>query len=114
MDAQVVAMTLLFAALAGYMLWVAYRIQYRDRTDLVRLGSTPLPGANLLKTKFAAVQALQGVGSLAAAAVLVYTKEIEPGIWLFAGVSFALAFRRGILVRAIEMHATSATGKSEA
>lgn len=105
MTAEIWFVAVPLIAVAGCLAWAAHQIYYKGRIDLVRLGSGPLPGAHLLRGQFAALVALQGVLCAAVAAMLVYTGECQPWVWLFAGCSAALAARRGLLVRALEIHA---------
>ncbi len=94
------------------MCWTAFQINFRDRTDLVRFGSKPLPGAALLKTKFAWVVLLQGLASAAAGGALLLFGTLQPTVWGFLAATVVLSARRGLLVRSLELHA--AAPRSEA
>ena len=96
----------LLAVLGIYLVWCAYQIQYKDCMDLVMFGSNPLPGAALLKREFATLYAAYGLTGLATGVIMFITDSISPSLWVFAGVSCALAVRRQLLIRAIEMNAT--------
>ncbi len=101
----------LLAVLGIYVIWCAYQIQYKDRMDLVMFGSRPLPGAALIKRKFATLYAAYGLSGLATGVIMFLTHSISPSLWVFAGVSCALTVRRQLLIRAIEMHATKAVAE---
>jgi hypothetical protein len=93
-------------ALGIYLVWCAYQIQFKDRIDLVQFGTRPLPGVALLKRKFAALHAVHGLTCVATGVIMFITESISPSLWVFAGVSCALAVRRQLLIRAIEMNAS--------
>ena len=83
----------------------AYQVQCRNNVGLIRLGSHPLPGAVLLKAKFAWIFALQGLAFFGAALGIYAAIPMQ----LTAGALFvfwvALMLRRGILVSGIEKYA---------
>ena len=106
MKIDIVLIATLLAVFGSYLLWAAYQIQFNNRVDLVRFGSGQLPGASLLKRQFAVLHVFNGVTCLVVAILILATGHLTPGVWVFAGVSCALAVRRGLLVRAIEMKST--------
>ena len=96
----------LMAIFCLYFFWAAYQIQFNNRYDLVHFGSGPLPGAGLLKRQFATLHKFHGATCLVVAIIMLATDQHAPGVWVFAAVSCALAVRRGLLVRAIEIKST--------
>ena len=91
------------AAVGSYLLWAVYQVQFKNRIDLIRLGSGPLPGAGQLKRQFAVLWAVHAATCGAAALTMALTNTAAPAVWVFAGVSCALAVRRQLLIRAIEI-----------
>ena len=114
MDIQVAFTVLLLAGMACYLLWVAYQVRYKGRAELIKFGSGPMPGANLLNRQFAALHALHGLACAVTAALIAHDGKFSPAIWLLFSCSIVFGFRRSMLIRAIEIHATSASAKSEA
>ena len=45
----------LVACFGAWLLWAAYQVRYRGRTDLIRLGSRELPGAAAFTRQFSAL-----------------------------------------------------------
>ncbi|RQO60593.1 hypothetical protein DBR47_09640 [Paucibacter sp. KBW04] len=111
MKTEVLLLTGLLVALGPFLLWSAYQIQFNKRVDLVRFGSGPLPGAAFLRRQFAAVHFFHGATCLLAGTFMFVTDSAAPGIWVFAGVSCALAVKRQLLIRAIEIKATKAAAE---
>ena len=102
----------LLVALGIYLLWLGYRVYFRNRTQLIRFGSGELPGAQLLKSQFATLFALQAIASLSAAITIFALQALQPGIYILMAALLALGLRRGVLISGLEKHAASA--RSEA
>ena len=107
-----ISMVVVFLAGAIATGWVAHEIHYNGRIDLIRLGSEALPGASLLKARFTYLVAFQAVSCLMSAALVAFTGAIFPAFLLFLCTFVAVATRRGMLVKALELH--SQAGRSEA
>ena len=112
-------MTLLHGSIASAFLvaaiaigWVAYQIHYNGRMDLVRFGTGPLPGAVLLKARFAILFGFQTITCLVSAAIVAFTGAIFPALLFFACAFVAVAIRRETLVRAIELHSQARRGEA--
>ena len=102
----------LLFGLSVFFAWAAHQVHYRGRVQLIRLGSVALPGAELLESQFALLFLLEAIASLGAAIVILVLRELQPGVFLFAAVSVALAFRRSILISGLEKYASSISGEA--
>ena len=105
-------MAAILFGLGGFLAWAAHQIHYRGRVQLILLGSVALPGAELLKSQFALLFLLEAIASLGAAIVILVLHAVQPGIFLLFAVSFALAFRRGMLISGLEKYASSVGGEA--
>lgn len=104
MQTEVKLVAMLLTAVAVGMVWAGYQVIYKGRTNLIRLGSGPLPGAALLSRKFGMLFAWSGLACAAATCVLLITNTFQPAMWLLMVSSLAIAIRRHLLVSAIEKH----------
>lgn len=95
----------LLLVVAAWLCWTAFQIKFKGRTDLVRFGSGPLPGAALLQTQFAWLILLQGVASATAGGALLLLGALQPTVWVFLVATAVLSVRRALLVRSLELHA---------
>jgi hypothetical protein len=100
------AVAALFFVLAAWMCWIAVQIQFKDRTDLIRLGRGPLPGASKLKAKFALVVFTQGVAAAATGGAIWVLGELQPAVLVFIAVTAILNLRREFLLRCLEHQAS--------
>lgn len=105
MNPLFLAFVSLLVVLASWCGWNAYRIGVQGRTDLVRLGSRALPGADRLKSQFSWLFLLQAVAYLAAAGAVLATGSMQIPVWLCLVVAAGLALRRSILIRGLEQFA---------
>lgn len=96
-------------ALGAYCCWNAYRVGFQGRTDLVRIGRIPLPGAERQKSQFAWLFLLQGVACCAAAIVWMAAGSIQLAMCVWVAATIGLGFRRMILIRSLELLATIQT-----
>ncbi len=103
---------LIFGYLVGAVFsgWTAYQVRYKDRTDLILMGSGPLPGAGLLKTQVASLPAILALICLCSATIIALTGATFASWLLFLCGFVAVAMRRGMLVRAIELHLQASHG----
>jgi hypothetical protein len=100
-----IVLAAVFTVTAAMMYWCSYQINYKGRTDLIRLGTVPLPGAAMLKSQFAWIFFLQGTASAAAAVIFVATNATLPTVWVFMVVTGAMSIRRSLLINGIEKYA---------
>ena len=105
MKIEVILLSVTFLLTAIWLFWRAHLIWNRGRIDLVRLGSKPLPGAERLKGRFAAIPLLQGLCILATAELLVYTGRITPWLYLCLFALFIIVGWNSVLVRSLESYA---------
>ena len=111
MKTEVLLLAGLLVALGPLLLWSAYQIRFKNRVDLVQFGSGSLPGAALFRDQFAAIHFFHGATCLLAGTLMFVTDSAAPAIWMFVGVSCALAVRRQLLIRAIEIKARTAAAE---
>lgn len=102
-------LNLLFAMLlfviGSFGCWNAYRVGVKGRTDLVFLGSGPLPGAGRLRSQFAWLFLLQGIAILLTAVVLLALESIQIMTLMCIATTVIAALRRSMLIRSLELFA---------
>ena len=105
MDTATYFFSVLCFGKACYLLWAAYQVKYNNRTDIIRLGSSRLPGAGLLKDRFAATYLVYGVACAAISVVFLYTGKWQLGFGLLIGISITISLIEYFLIRVIEVYA---------
>jgi hypothetical protein len=96
-----------FTGLALDLGWTAYKIQFRDRTDLIRLGKTALPHAAPLKSRFAALYAAQAVAYAVTAVIALVTGSLSPAATCLMFAIAAMMIWQSVLIRALKHYAES-------
>ena len=104
MNQPLILPVLAYLAGAIFAGWMAYQIGYKDRIELILFGSAPLPGGQMLKGQFASLPAFLALVCLACAAIIMFIGSIFASWLLFLFAFIAVAVRRGMLVKAIELH----------
>jgi hypothetical protein len=97
---------------ASWLLWCAYQVHHKGRTDLIRLGSKPLPGAERLKGQFSVLFLLQGLASALTAVAFLALESLQPTVWVFFAATGALSLRRSLLIAGLERYARAASGEA--
>ena len=104
--------SVIFLILATWMGWAAFQMKFKNRIELLGLGTRPLPGADRLKTQFASIFLFQSLTCVATAMSLLILDALQPTIWVYLVVSFVLSMRRAVLIRGLEIYATKSSSEA--
>jgi hypothetical protein len=104
MSTEILLISGLLVALSIYFFWAAYQIQFRNRLDLIQVGTNKRPQSSAIKRQLSTLQLLNGIACVLGGITLAITNSFNPGVWIFVGLSCALSVRRQLLLRAIEIY----------
>ena len=104
MSTEILLISGLLVALSIYFFWAAYQVQFKNRLDLIQVGSSKRVHVSPLKRQFSTLQLLRGVACVAGGLTLVNTNSFTPGVWIFLGLTCALSVRHQLLLRALEIY----------